>query len=82
MILRFADWLVDQQDREDLVGDLARNPSMQSIDRKVSGRKFDEHKNWVDIVIGIAEPGHITVFNEAWQEFEVAKKEAANGAPD
>jgi hypothetical protein len=82
MILRFAEWLVDQQDREDFVGDLARIPSMQNIDREVPRSKFDEHKNWADIVIKIDEPGHIAVFNEAWQEFLLAKKQAANGTLD
>lgn len=82
MILRFAEWLVDQQDREDFVGDLARIPSMQNIDREVPRSKFDEHKNWADIVIKIDEPGHIAVFNEAWQEFLLAKKQAANSTLD
>lgn len=82
MILRFAEWLVDQQDREDFVGDLARIPSMQNIDREVPRGKFDEHKNWADIVIKIDEPGHIAVFNEAWQEFLLAKKQAANSTLD
>jgi hypothetical protein len=82
MILRFAEWLVDQQDREDLVGDLARIPSMQNIDRKLPRRKFDEHKNWADIVIEIAEPGHIAVFNGAWREFLLAREQAAKDNPD
>jgi hypothetical protein len=76
MILRFGEWLVDQQYREDLIGDLARDPSMQNSDRKPSKRKSDEHKDWADIVIRIAEPGFIAVFNEAWQEFLLAKQAA------
>lgn len=76
MMLRFEDWLVEQQSREDLIGDLARVPSMQDIDPKPTRRKTDEHKNWADIVIRIAEPGHIAVFNEAWQEFLLAKQTA------
>jgi len=74
MLLRFEEWLFDQQYRDDLVGDLARVLSLQNIDRKPSRRKSDEHKNWDEIVIGISEPGYIAVFNEAWQEFLLAKQ--------
>jgi hypothetical protein len=81
MVLRFEEWLTNQQYREDLIGDLARDPNMQKIDHKPSKRKSDEHKRWVNIVIGIADPGHIAVFNEAWQEFLLAKQ-AAKDAPD
>jgi hypothetical protein len=76
MILKFEKWLINQQYRDDLIGDLARVLSMQNIDRKLSRRKSDEHKDWVEIVIGIAEPGYIAVFNEAWQEFLLAKQSA------
>ena len=82
MILKFEKWLINQQYRDDLIGDLARVLSMQNIDRKLSRRKSDEHKNWVEIVIGIAEPGYIAVFNEAWQEFLLAKKQAVKDNPD
>ena len=78
MILKFEKWLINQQYRDDLIGDLARVLSMQNIDRKLSRRKSDEHKNWVEIVIGIAEPGYIAVFNEAWQEFLLDKEVAAD----
>jgi hypothetical protein len=81
MILRFEEWLIDQQYREDLIGDLARVPGMQDINHKSSRRKPDEHKNWANIVIRIADPGHIAVFNEAWQEFLLAKQ-AAKDSPD
>jgi hypothetical protein len=76
MILRFEEWLTNQQSREDLIGNLARDPNMQNIEHKPSRRKFDEHKNWADIVTGMVETGHIAVFNEAWQEFLVAKQVA------
>lgn len=76
MTLRFAEWLVDQQYREDAIGNLARVPGMQNIDRESPRRNIDEHKNWADIVIRIAEPGHIVVFNEAWQEFLLARQAA------
>ena len=74
MFQKFEEWLVDQQYREDLIGDLARLPVMQNSGQKISRRKSDEHKNWVDIVIGIAEPGYIPVFNDAWQEFVLANQ--------
>lgn len=76
MVLRFEEWLVDQQYREDFIGDLARAPGICDVDHKFSGRKIDEHKSWADIVVRIAEPGHVSVFNEAWQEFLVAKQAA------
>ena len=78
MLLRFEEWLFDQQYRDDLIGDLARVLSMQNIDRKPSRRKLDEHKNWAEIVIGIAEPGYIAVFNEAWQEFLLDRQAATD----
>jgi len=74
MILKFEKWLINQQYRDDLIGDLARVLSMQNTDRKPSRRRLDEHKNWAEIVIGISEPGYIAVFNEAWQEFLLAKQ--------
>jgi hypothetical protein len=76
MVLRFEDWLNDQQQREDLVGDLARSPSMQTNDLQFSKRKSDEHKTWVEIVIKLSDPRYIAIFNEAWQEFLLAKKVA------
>ena len=76
MILKFEKWLINQQYRDDLIGDLARILSMQKLEHKISRRKSDEHKNWVDIVIGIAEPGYIAAFNEAWQEYQLAKQTA------
>jgi hypothetical protein len=76
MVLRFDEWLINQQQREDLIGDLARAPSMHDVIHKSSRRKPDEHKNWADIVIRIAEPGYIAIFNEAWQEFLLAKQVA------
>ncbi|MBE2202350.1 MAG: hypothetical protein IAE79_27310 [Anaerolinea sp.] len=74
--LKFEEWLIDQQYREDLVGDLARVPSMQNLEHKALTRRSDEHKNWTEIVIKIVEPGYIPVFNEAWQEFLLAKQTA------
>jgi hypothetical protein len=78
MILKFEKWLINQQYREDLIGDLARVLSMQNTDSKLSRRKLDEHKKWTEIIVGIAEPGYIAVFNEAWQEFLLDKEAAAD----
>lgn len=82
MTLKFEDWLTAQQGRKDLVGDLARVPSLQNVDHEMTRRKPDEHQKWADLVIRIAEPGHIYVFNDAWQEFLLAKQAAAQGSPD
>jgi len=78
MFIRFGEWLVDQQYREDFIGDLARLPIMQNSDQKSSRRKPNEHNIWADIVIGISQPGYIPVFNDAWQEFLLAKQAAAD----
>ena len=78
IILKFQDWLINQQHREDVIGDLARMPDMQNMTPKVSRRKADEHRNWVEVVIRLSEPEYIAVFNEAWQEFLLAKLAAAD----
>ena len=78
MFIKFGEWLVDQQYRDDLIGDLARLPIMQNSDQKSSRRKPNEHNIWADIVIGISQPGYIPVFNDAWQEFLLAKQAAAD----
>lgn len=72
-MLKFEEWLNAQQDRQDLIGDLARTLCIQSGAESVSRRRPDEHKNWADIVIKTAQPDHVAVFNEAWQEFLRAK---------
>ena len=74
MVLRFDEWLIDQQNRDDLIGELARIPAVQNANHKPTRRRFDEHRSWVDIIIGIAEPGQVYAFNEAWQEFLLAKQ--------
>ena len=80
MVLRFEEWLTTQQYREDSIGYLARDPNMQNVEHKPSRRKFDEHKSWANIVIEIADQGHIAIFNEAWQEFLLAKQAAKDAA--
>jgi hypothetical protein len=57
MVLKNGAWLADQQDRGDLIGDLARLPIMHNSDTKSSRRRPDEHNVWADIVIGISQPG-------------------------
>ena len=72
--MKFAEWLNAQQSRQDPVGDLARASGMRNGDDAITRRKPDEHKLWADIVIKSARPGHIAVFNTAWQEFLQAKE--------
>lgn len=74
--MTFESWLIEQQNREDIIGALARVPSMQDPEYRSSSRKPDEHKIWTDIVIRISETGYIAAFNDAWQEFQVAKNKA------
>jgi hypothetical protein len=76
MILTFEDWLTNQKYRKDLIGELARVPGLQNPEIKPSRRKRDEHKNWATLIVNIANPGVIEVFNEAWQEFLLAKQAA------
>lgn len=76
MIPRFEEWLVDQQDREDHVGALARILIAPDIPPKPTGRKTDEHKSWADVVIEVADPGDVATFNDAWQEFRLQKQDA------
>lgn len=76
MILKFEVWLLHQLHREDFVGDLARVVDKQDAIYKSSRYKNDEHKNWADIVVRIAQPGYIEAFNEAWQEFLLEKHAA------
>jgi ABC-type thiamine transport system substrate-binding protein len=76
MIMKFEEWLTSQQNREDMIGNFARILDVEDVRQKFSRRKLDEHKNWADVVIGIAQPGYVDVFNEAWQEFLVAKQVA------
>lgn len=71
--MNFQKWLREQQDREDGIGDLAYMLSKKDLSTVSSKRKENEHKSWSDIVIGISEPGYIAIFNDAWQEFELAK---------
>jgi hypothetical protein len=51
---------------------------MQKMNQSFPKRKSDEHKNWVEIVVQIAQPGWVFVFNDAWQEFLVAKQAVEN----
>lgn len=80
-MMTFEEWLIAQESRQDHVGDLARAPGMRNGADTVSKRKLDEHKSWANAVIKTAKPSHIAVFNEAWQEFLLAK-EATKEFPD
>lgn len=79
MALRFDEWLIGQRDRADEIGELARVPAMQAVIQRQPGRRLDEHKAWADIVIRIVEPGLVYIFNEAWQEFVLARQQAEGG---
>lgn len=81
MTLRFDVWLKEQQSRQDEIGELARIPSMIGSESIPSKRVVDEHHSWVDIVVQMADARHVPVFNDAWQEFLLAKQ-AAQGASD
>ncbi|WP_374686438.1 hypothetical protein [Promineifilum sp.] len=76
MTLRFEEWLTNQQLRQDGIGDLARVPGMRVVEPIPTRRAPDEHKSWVDIVIRNAAPQYIADFNDAWQEFLLAKEAA------
>ena len=78
MILKFEEWLTNQLYREDRIGDFARVLSKVDHQPKFLRRNWDEHKGWADIVSRISEPGHITAFNQAWQEYILAKETAAD----
>lgn len=78
IILKFEDWLIEQQDREDLIGELARVPGVLTINPALLKRKYDEHKIWVDTIIRMEQPKYIFVFNDAWQEYILAKQAAAD----
>jgi|CXWK01.1.fsa_nt_gi hypothetical protein len=81
MTLKFETWLSDQQARDDEIGALARTPRIQAYEAKPSKRSNDEHREWADIVIAIADRQNVPVFNEAWREF-VAAREAADDTRD
>lgn len=76
MILRFEAWLIDQRERQDLVGDLARVLNKPEMAHKFPARKNDEHKNWAEVVIRTEQPGYIDAFNDAWQEFLLERQTA------
>ena len=80
MTLRFDVWLKDQQLRQDEIGELARIPSMLGPESPPSKRVVDEHHSWVDIVVRMADARHVPVFNDAWQEFLLAKQAALRAA--
>ena len=76
MSLTFEVWLAEQHEREDYIGDFARGLNIESFAEKAARRKHNEHATWVDLVIAMRQPEYVTSFNDAWQEFTVAKEEA------
>lgn len=82
MDLKFEEWLDDQRGRKDMIGNLARDVHLKTIDPKPSRHKRDEHKIWADIVIRLnGLENYTTAFNNAWQEFLLAK-ETIQDLPD
>lgn len=82
MDLKFEEWLHDQQERKDMIGDFARDVHAKAVDPKPARQKTNEHKIWADIVVrsnGLEH--HMAAFNTAWQEFLLAK-EKAQDLPD
>jgi hypothetical protein len=73
-MLRFEVWLVAQEAREDVIGDFASFWGRQEIPPPFSKRKVDEHKKWAERVCRISQPGHISAFNTAWQEYMLARE--------
>jgi hypothetical protein len=51
---------------------------MQTIEPTISKRKLDEHRNWANTIIQMDQPGYIYAFNDAWQEFLLAKQAVEN----
>ena len=78
--MSFAEWLIGQQGRLDAIGELALTLRVEAEAYTPPERKVDEHKKWTDVVIGLDKSEHIFVFNDAWQEFLVAKEAAAESA--
>ncbi len=79
--MKFEEWLIAQQSRQDLIGDLARVLSNHNATMPVSRRKPDEHQVWADIVVRKVNSDHVFIFNDAWQEFQLAK-EATGESPN
>ena len=75
-MLSFEVWLVAQEARKDVVGDFASFWGKQGLPAIFTKRKVDEHKKWAESVCRIAQPGHISAFNVAWQEFILARDAA------
>mgnify|MGYP001205418424 CR=1 FL=1 len=75
--MKFKDWLLQQKNREDNVGKLAR--ALADVDPRRFGRdnrrrKPDEHRRWARIVTRFGTMAHVQAFNQAWREFSQAKK--------
>lgn len=74
--MKFKNWLINQKERQDNVGKLARalgdvDPSKFGRDNR--RRKPDEHRRWARIVTRYGTMTHIQAFNKAWLEFTQAK---------
>lgn len=81
MVLKFVSWLSEQRSRNDDIGALARVPAMQTLEASPPKRGSDEHHSWAEVVVRMADARHVPMFNDAWQEFLLAK-EAAHDLPE
>lgn len=70
----FEIWLVEQQTRQDEIGEFACFWGRQDTLTTIPKRYADEHKRWAYLVSRVASPGHIAIFNAAWQEFLLARE--------
>ncbi|HNB52617.1 MAG TPA: hypothetical protein PK530_11770 [Anaerolineales bacterium] len=69
----FEVWLVEQQTRPDRIGEFACFWGKREMPTTIPKRYVDEHKRWAFLVSRVASPGHVAVFNAAWQEFLLAR---------
>lgn len=76
MILKFEEWLTEQNAREDRIGDFARVLGKVEFPPLFLKHKWDEHKGWAELVTRIPEPGYVPTFNLAWREYVLAKESA------
>ena len=74
--MKFKEWLNDQRHRNDAVGALAQATKDVSQVPLARGRQQDEHKKWAEFLTRNGTWRHVVAFNDAWQEFLLAKEAA------
>jgi hypothetical protein len=80
--MTFEEWITVQQSRKDFIGEFARILATQDREQTVSKRRsnVDEHRFWADIITRMPPPGYVVAFNQAWQEFLLARQKAKESA--